>query len=112
MIKMPGMYRMRQSSMSCASCHGADGRGGTVRMMMNTFYALDIRYSTLTEAGHYDDHDHPAYSNIDLIRAITLGVNHGKLLPLTSISSDDIHSHSGNICFSKPFKEVIHIVRI
>jgi cytochrome c oxidase subunit II len=73
--QMPGMHRMRQSNMSCASCHGADGRGGTVRMMMNTFYAPDIRYSTLTGAGHDDDHDHPAYSDEDLIRAITLGVN-------------------------------------
>jgi cytochrome c oxidase subunit II len=73
--QMPGMHRMRQSSMSCATCHGPDGRGGTVRMMMTTINAPDIRYHTLTEGDHDDDHGHPAYTDEDIIRAITLGVN-------------------------------------
>ncbi|MBE0410410.1 MAG: cytochrome c [Anaerolineales bacterium] len=73
--QMLGMHSMRQSSMSCASCHGSDGRGGTVRMMMATFNAPDIRYSILTEGDHDDDHGHPAYTDEDIIRAITLGVN-------------------------------------
>ncbi|MFQ5855557.1 MAG: hypothetical protein ACE5LU_07950 [Anaerolineae bacterium] len=45
--------RMRRPGMvTCATCHGTDGRGGKVAMMMGTFEAPDIRYSTLTEGEH------------------------------------------------------------
>jgi len=71
----PGTHRMRQSNMSCASCHGSDGQGGTVRIMMTTINAPDIRYSTLTEGDHDDDHGHPTYTDEAIIQAITRGVN-------------------------------------
>lgn len=39
----------------CASCHGADGRGGTISMMMgDTVDVPDIRYDSLIAAGFTD----------------------------------------------------------
>jgi cytochrome c oxidase subunit II len=74
--QMQGMHRMSSGSMACADCHGPDGRGGTVRMMMSSFEAPDIRYHTLTGAEHDDDHAaHPPYTDEDIKRAITEGVD-------------------------------------
>lgn len=47
MISSIGTMNMGRT-ISCASCHGADGKGGRGRMMMWTFDAPDIRYSVLT----------------------------------------------------------------
>jgi hypothetical protein len=59
-FQMQGMHRMQAGRMACAGCHGSDGRGGTVRMMMSSFDAPDIRYSTLIEGEHEDAHgEHP-----------------------------------------------------
>jgi cytochrome c oxidase subunit II len=72
----PGMHRMPAGRMACADCHGADGRGGNVRMMMSSFDAPDIRYRTLTEEDHGDAHgEHPPYTDEDIKRAITEGVD-------------------------------------
>lgn len=39
----------------CGSCHGADGRGGTIRMMMGTAVKVpDITYAALTGAAFTD----------------------------------------------------------
>lgn len=74
--EMTGMHRMQPGMMSCAGCHGAGGRGGTVRMMMATLEAPDIRYHTLTEGDHGEAHaDHPPYTDEDIKRAITQGVD-------------------------------------
>jgi len=46
---------MMMSGGSCGSCHGANGRGGTVKMMTGTAVeAPDITYSALTDAGFTD----------------------------------------------------------
>lgn len=76
--EIPGMHRMGPGMMACATCHGSDGRGGPVRMMMGTFEAPDIRYSTLTEAVHEHDNaheEHPAYTDETIKRAITQGLD-------------------------------------
>lgn len=73
--EMAGMRMQHQGMMTCATCHGPGGRGGTVRMMMGTFEAPDIRYSTLTEGEHDDAHEHPAYTDELIKRAITQGVD-------------------------------------
>jgi hypothetical protein len=74
--QMPGMHRMTDGRLACADCHGSDGRGGTVRMMMSSFEAPDIRYHTLTENAHSADHaDHPPYTDEDIKRAITEGID-------------------------------------
>ena len=75
---MPGMNRMRLRKMGCANCHGADGQGGRVTMMMTTLHAPDIRYSTLTEGEYDDEHgegEHPPYSDEMIKEAITKGVD-------------------------------------
>ena len=66
----------------CAGCHGPDGRGGEVQMMMARFTAPDIRYSTLTadEHGHEEsagesEEEHPPYTDETIARAITQGIN-------------------------------------
>jgi cytochrome c oxidase subunit II len=79
------MGGMMGGTMSCADCHGPDGRGGRVRMMMTLFTAPDIRWQTLTAADHShgeteDDHDdeemeHPPYTEETLERAITHGLD-------------------------------------
>jgi cytochrome c oxidase subunit II len=76
-----GMHRMRSSRIACVDCHGADGRGGVVTMMMERFEAPDIRYSPLTseEHGKEDEgngHDeHPPYTDETIKRAITEGID-------------------------------------
>jgi len=77
-----GGMRMMGGAMACVDCHGPDGRGGRVQMMMSSFVAPDIRYATLTagemehgeEEGHGDE-EHPPYTEETLKRAITQGIN-------------------------------------
>lgn len=80
--EMTGMHRMPGGMLACADCHGSDGRGGVVTMMMDTFTAPDIRYSTLTDAGHAESgeeehEEHPAYTEETIKRAITQGIDPG-----------------------------------
>ncbi len=75
-----GMGMMGRGMMACVNCHGPDGRGGRVRMMMTTFVAPDIRYKTLTaermEHGNGDEEEeHPPYTDETIKRAITEGVD-------------------------------------
>ena len=84
-IKMKGM-------MSCATCHGADGKGGRGRMMMWVFDAPDIRYSALT-AGHEGE---KPYTDELIKQAITKGVDsEGKRLeppmPVWQMSEQDLN---------------------
>ncbi len=71
-----GMGMMGGGMMTCASCHGPDGRGGRVRMMMRVFETPDIRYKTLTaeEVEHEEGEEHPPYTDEDIKRAITQGI--------------------------------------
>jgi len=71
-----GMGMMRGGMMPCANCHGSDGRGGRVRMMMRLFEAPDIRHRTLTseEHGEEGEHGHEPYTDEDIRRAITEGI--------------------------------------
>lgn len=80
--RMTGMHDMPRGMMACVSCHGEDGRGGTARMMMQTFVAPDIRYSNLTAEAHGEDErededheEHPPYVEETIKRAITEGVD-------------------------------------
>lgn len=79
--EMPGMHRMSGGGMACADCHGSNGRGGTVRMMMGSYQAPDIRYETLTAEQHEHDEgeggheEHPPYTDETIKRAITEGVD-------------------------------------
>ncbi len=66
---------MGQSNLTCISCHGQDGHGGTVSMMMETFKVPNITWPVLT--GEDPDMEHPPYTEDTLKRAITEGVDSG-----------------------------------
>jgi len=94
-----GMGMMGGRMMTCASCHGPDGRGGRVRMMMRVFEAPDIRYQTLTAEEHgeegKEEMEHGPYTDEDIKRAITEGVEpDGEPLdwpmPRWSMSDEDL----------------------
>jgi hypothetical protein len=51
------MGMMDSGTVACTSCHGPEGRGGRLQMMMQTFDAPDIRYKTLTSEGMAHGHD-------------------------------------------------------
>jgi hypothetical protein len=90
-ISSIGTMAMRGGMMSCAACHGADGKGGRGRMMW-TFDAPDIRYSTLT-AGHEGE---TPYTDELIKRAIKQGVDsEGKRLeppmPVWQMSDSDLN---------------------
>jgi mono/diheme cytochrome c family protein len=74
--EMAGMQMMHPGMMTCATCHGPDGRGGRGWGGGGTFETPDIRYSTLTEGEHDDAHaEHPPYTDETIKRAITQGID-------------------------------------
>lgn len=96
----PGMGRMRRSRLTCASCHGPDGRGGEIQMMMRVIEVPDIRYETLTteahgEHGEEEEEGHEAYTEETIKEAIVEGVEpDGEALewpmPRWSMSDEDL----------------------
>ena len=90
---------MMSSGLACADCHGADGRGGERQMMMETFYAADIRWATLT-GDHADDGNDaesgpPPYTPETVRTAITQGIGSGArpldtVMPRWEMSRDDL----------------------
>ena len=94
-----GMGGMGGGMATCAGCHGPDGRGGQARLMLRSFDAPDIRYSTLTadELAHTrDGQEHIAYMDETVKRAITLGVNPTgqsleRLMPRWTMSDEDLN---------------------
>ncbi len=72
---------MMTNSLTCASCHGADGRGGIHTMHMQVMDAPDIRWSTLSSGDHGDhdedgqeEHGEAAYDRDDFFRAVRDGI--------------------------------------
>jgi len=69
---------MMSASLSCASCHGDDGRGGVHTMHMQVMDAPDIRYITLSseEDEHSEDEhadEHGAYDLDAFRQAVVYG---------------------------------------
>jgi mono/diheme cytochrome c family protein len=56
----------------CASCHGVDGTGGRW-VMMTALEAPDIRYASLTEPEHTDEH--PPYDDALVAQAVRDGLD-------------------------------------
>ncbi len=50
----PSQGALMRGGGGCASCHGANGRGGTVTMRMGYIGAPDITYRALTNEGYAD----------------------------------------------------------
>lgn len=62
--------------MTCAQCHGADGQGGRVRIMMSSVEAPDIRYCALTAEEQYEEEgmEHEPFTEETIKQAITKGI--------------------------------------
>ncbi len=58
----------------CVTCHGPDGRGGTVRMMMGSFDVPDIRWSTISQPMQMSGETEPAYDPTTFARAVRDGI--------------------------------------
>jgi cytochrome c oxidase subunit 2 len=73
----PEGFTMMMHRIACVDCHGPEGKGGTVSMMMRSFDVPNITWSHLTEEEHEEeDHeDHPPYTEETLKRAITQGLD-------------------------------------
>lgn len=67
-----GMGMMTGSG--CVQCHGQDGRGGTLRMMMGSVDVPDIRWSTLSSPHQDEGEQHPAFHVDSFSRAVREGV--------------------------------------
>lgn len=94
-----GMGMMQGGMMTCASCHGPDGHGGQVRMMMRVIEVPDIRYEALTAEEHGEEGEtemaHELYTDETIKQAITQGVEpNGEPLdwpmPRWSMSDEDL----------------------
>lgn len=88
----PGM--MMQAPLSCATCHGNNGQGGTVTFMMQTFDVPDITWTVLS--GPDPDMEHPPYTVTTLKQAINEGVDPGGSplnypMPRWQMSSQDMN---------------------
>lgn len=102
----PQSGMMMGSQLSCASCHGDDGRGGEHLMHMTLMDTPDIRFSALGGEGgeHNDDHseevdehalEHAAYDLESFGRAVIYGEHpNGDSLdndmPRWQLSDDDL----------------------
>jgi len=69
------MRRGRMGNLACVDCHGEDGRGGLVGMMMlGSVEIPDIRYSVLTTPHSEEGTTLPAWSDADIKRAVRDGI--------------------------------------
>jgi hypothetical protein len=64
---------MMGSYLTCASCHGPGGRGGTHFMHMQVMDAPDIRYQALVEESEEHGDEHGEYSLEEFRRAVVEG---------------------------------------
>lgn len=91
-----GMGPMSSSMMACVNCHGENGKGGTIQMMMGTYKVPDIRYTALTEEEHgHEGEEHLPYTEDLIKKAITEGIEpDGERLefpmPKWSMSNEDL----------------------
>lgn len=86
-----GGIGMMNSQLTCAACHGADGRGGVHRMHMQVMDAPDIRWSALvaeeTHGAEGEDEHGEAHAGYDL-ETFRLAVVEGKHPDGGSLSGD------------------------
>ena len=85
-------FTMMHGRFACVNCHGANGHGGNVHIMMTSFEAPNITWAVLT--GQYDDH--ASYTEATIKDAITKGLEpNGKELeiymPRWQIADEDLN---------------------
>jgi cytochrome c oxidase subunit II len=95
-----GTAGMMSGRLTCAGCHGPEGHGGQVTLMMQTFDAPDITWPALTEAGQTGEMDHPPFTVETVKRAITEGEDTAGQplkppMPRWSMSASDLNDLAG-----------------
>jgi mono/diheme cytochrome c family protein len=83
---------MMHGSIACVNCHGQDGHGGTIYMMMSSFEAPNISWPALT--GPHEDHE--PYTEETIKDAITKGVDPNgdqleNYMPRWDMSDEDLN---------------------
>lgn len=72
-VRTGGLFFMHR--VACVTCHGEDGEGGRIAMMMWDIDVPNITWEHLTEAEHGNgDEAHPPYDDESLGKAITEGI--------------------------------------
>ncbi len=98
-ITYSGGFPMMRHRIACVSCHGSEGRGGRVTMMMWRFDTPDITWDKLTQEEYHEEEEeheeHPPYTEETLKRAITRGINPAgepldELMPRWRMSERDL----------------------
>jgi len=83
----PSGGMMMGGYLSCASCHGPDGRGGRHVMHMQVMNAPDIRWNSLTSEGgdehRQDQHGHEGAFGFEQFRAAVVEGRHPDGEPLS-----------------------------
>ncbi len=69
------MERGMMGGLACVDCHGQDGRGGRTFQMYGGVVSPDIRYSALTSTRTIDGTTEPAWTEAQIERAVTAGVD-------------------------------------
>ncbi len=102
-ISSQGLMHLDQ--MTCAGCHGQDGKGRTIQTQLGTFKSSDIRYKVLTaeththgeeeEETHTHERVHPPYDDETLKQAMTEGIDPAgnrlnRFMPRWTLSGEDL----------------------
>jgi cytochrome c oxidase subunit 2 len=74
-IPRSGGIGMMSSGGGCADCHGRDGKGRTIRMMMGQFETPDIRWSTLTAPRDPQGQPQTPFNEASFAHAVRDGVD-------------------------------------
>jgi cytochrome c oxidase subunit 2 len=93
-----GPGTMMQNRLACVNCHGPQGKGGTVNMMMQSFDVPNITWTELTSPGS----DHPPFTEETVKRAITQGIDESGAalkypMPRWQMSDSDLNDLIGFI---------------
>jgi mono/diheme cytochrome c family protein len=78
-IGYSGSFRMMHP-IACVNCHGTNGQGGRIHMMMQNFDVPDISWHKLIEEEHEEEdeeehEEHPPYTEETIKIAIIKGIN-------------------------------------
>jgi len=87
---------MMQGNISCVDCHGADGHGGNVNIMMDSFEAPNITWTALT--GSHEDH--VPFTETTIKDAITKGIDPSgqeleSYMPIWQMADEDLNDLIG-----------------
>jgi mono/diheme cytochrome c family protein len=58
----------------CVTCHGPDGEGGTISMVMGSYDVPDIRWSTISKPMRMNGETEPPYDPSTFARAVREGI--------------------------------------